>query len=691
MVSFNVGDSILAKTVFTLYKEENIRPAMRKKLLSNMQSNEAEILMDLLKAAYEDGDWKKVMDHAARIRMLDRGKESVIRQMEQSARSHLDTFRHYSDAAFKIIDNVPVNSPMDNGKLSRLKEMIKGARKQYALNPKVEILQARLAFEEILPIFSNPGNPKMRAELDKALDIIDSMEPQQAAGVRRRLVTVLTVMMNRLTNDNRYWQAVKYGRFAVRADPKRPELKTNLTAVVISGVRDYILVFIGLILTASLVFIRKVTRHVRHRKSIEKGKRQLADKHEKLALKSFEIAIRYAGTSKEKMVTRLELADYALKHGEYDVAAPLAAAGLKADPQNRKVIRILALSHSMAGHDDENALDIYRTFLKTEPDNVSVRKLMSQAYLNRGDAGKALVELRKIRQLDLHQISFLIGEYGKLLQLDPKNVTARYDLANLHADRRDVANAVIEYRTILKMDMSYFNKIVNRLRNLAEITDKKFEMHLLLADLYVGEGMWSEGLAEQKAALGLQPGNASLRQQIRKTYHYILSHLGTRTEEAIRLAEEYSSFENHSAESLKVLEGLYLKKLSIVPGDLETRYRLGEVHMYKGQFADAMQTLAPVAGNIEYKEKAWYRIGICQAKLKNIMGAIQAFQNAIANEVMSRENTEIFYNLGVAYEMVGDMARAKVIYERIFKNQPDYRDIMARMKNLGFDTPQGRF
>ena len=118
-------------------------------------------------------------------------------------------------------------------------------------------------------------------------------------------------------------------------------------------------------------------------------------------------------------------------------------------------------------------------------------------------------------------------------------------------------------------------------------------------------------------------------------------------------------------------------------GDMQLQYDLGVLQFEHGMFDEAEQTFVRVSDNPQKRRASLVYLGRCALAKNNPAKAVEYIETAI-NEMfrMDIQKREALYYLGIAYEAVGNAAKALDAYRKISANMSNYRDIQERIAAL---------
>jgi tetratricopeptide (TPR) repeat protein len=125
------------------------------------------------------------------------------------------------------------------------------------------------------------------------------------------------------------------------------------------------------------------------------------------------------------------------------------------------------------------------------------------------------------------------------------------------------------------------------------------------------------------------------------------------------------------------------------PGlDAAENYERGLVLRKAGLFQQAIEELEQAATSRTYALKAYAQIGLCHKSTGRYEQAITAFRKALqSSPVSAKETVQILYVLGRTLEMLGRTAETLEAYRWIRREDPNYRDVEQRIRQLSEGRP----
>ena len=124
------------------------------------------------------------------------------------------------------------------------------------------------------------------------------------------------------------------------------------------------------------------------------------------------------------------------------------------------------------------------------------------------------------------------------------------------------------------------------------------------------------------------------------------------------------------------------KRLERNPTDLQLRFELGEHLVNAGYFREAVAELQRARQNPNARLKAMNLLGCCYSELGMLDLAMNQLEEA-SKEILSMDaiKKEIVYNLGLAYERMGDKEKSLNCMKQIYEADYGYKDVATRVES----------
>src|SRR5262249_21483405 len=118
--------------------------------------------------------------------------------------------------------------------------------------------------------------------------------------------------------------------------------------------------------------------------------------------------------------------------------------------------------------------------------------------------------------------------------------------------------------------------------------------------------------------------------------------------------------------------------------DADTHYDLGLAYKEMGLLEEAIKEFELVRETPGREVQNHLMIGLCHVQRGKLQEAVDEFKSGLyVDGITEREALALYFELGAAYEGLGDEREALYYYEKVLKRDPRFRDIGRRIKNLG--------
>ncbi|MEO6950368.1 MAG: tetratricopeptide repeat protein [Polyangia bacterium] len=117
--------------------------------------------------------------------------------------------------------------------------------------------------------------------------------------------------------------------------------------------------------------------------------------------------------------------------------------------------------------------------------------------------------------------------------------------------------------------------------------------------------------------------------------------------------------------------------------DFETHYDLGIAYKEMGLIDDAIAEFRIVMRDTKREVQCQLMIGLCYLEKEMFTEAINQFKKGLyVEEITDPEALSLYYELGQAYEKIGDPREALYYYDKVQKREPQFRDLARRLRAL---------
>ena len=375
-------------------------------------------------------------------------------------------------------------------------------------------------------------------------------------------------------------------------------------------------------------------------------------------------------------------------------------------------------------NDPRRAVEMIERVLEDEPYNRQANLVLKQAALAAGwpeigvFALQTLLEEKAGDTKILHELGQLYHElgasekevevYNKIIEIDPTDTEAdrRGKDASAHASLTSGGWTRAEsYRDLIKdegkaVSLEQQSRLVPPDESLEEQVEEAFARHQTepnrvdlareLGSLYTRKDDLENAMAWYQYASNLtnnhDPGDAQKISELR------------RKQSEREIAEHEEFLANHGAQGplfadrsaalllakkkhAELLIDDARKRFEHNPADLQLRFELGEHLYHAGRFRDALPELQRARQNPNTRLKSMNLLGRCYGELGMLDLAAQQLEEA-AQEISSMDamKKEIVYNLGLVYELMGEVGKSIAAMKQIYQIEYGYRDVAARVE-----------
>jgi tetratricopeptide (TPR) repeat protein len=121
--------------------------------------------------------------------------------------------------------------------------------------------------------------------------------------------------------------------------------------------------------------------------------------------------------------------------------------------------------------------------------------------------------------------------------------------------------------------------------------------------------------------------------------------------------------------------------------DYRSHYDLGMAYIEMDLFSEAIREYQLAAKSPQYQVKCLEMIGLCFIKQNQPQLAIRQLSKGLSLIGTETEDSlGIKYNLGLAHEMIGDLANARTYFEDVYVVDVTFRDVSEKVRRLASTT-----
>jgi tetratricopeptide (TPR) repeat protein len=197
------------------------------------------------------------------------------------------------------------------------------------------------------------------------------------------------------------------------------------------------------------------------------------------------------------------------------------------------------------------------------------------------------------------------------------------------------------------------------------------------ADFFVSQNLFAEARNILVDLLGRYPSNPLVVGKVQELDVLERDSTGGRADDRLANAPHGSPMPSPLPEKKRpavIARGL-------TPGDAETHFDLGLAYKEMGLYDEAIKEFNMVLGTPGKTVVSHKMIGLCHAGRGKYAEAVAEFKNGLYIEGLTEdESLDLYFEIGVAHETLGDLREAMFYFEKVAKRDPRFRDVQRRLE-----------
>lgn len=378
--------------------------------------------------------------------------------------------------------------------------------------------------------------------------------------------------------------------------------------------------------------------------------------------------------------------------------------------------------------------------LEIHPDALDVHVRLRDLYAEQGDtAGTVRHSLRIAEILAESDPASAVAEVTRALEIDPDNAAALelfQRLGGVVAEHPAEGYEVQDYEGYAQGSYAteqayaggteggeygehtardaYESPVVQDSRRSADRdvasvppagTGSEIEEGLDEAEFFITQGLYDEARETLQSLLQAHPGHPLVIDRLEELEALVQAQMAPADDRSFALAEKLAEEVDNVAHSgdphfnaggemidVETVFAQFKKGVekTISPDDADTHYDLGIAYKEMGLLDDAISEFKIAAQNPKKSCLAETMIGLCNMERGDVGAAIEHFKRALQSPSKSeREEIGLYFELGNAYETVGDLSEALYFFQKVEKRDPSFRGVRERIQKLTAQMQQG--
>ncbi|HPB32182.1 MAG TPA: protein kinase, partial [Candidatus Sumerlaeota bacterium] len=392
-----------------------------------------------------------------------------------------------------------------------------------------------------------------------------------------------------------------------------------------------------------------------------------------LAMHAYEAALKL-NQNKEDIGKQL-IRTY-IENRRFESASRLAAYFLKRNPGDQDLQRLMALADLQSNKIDE-AIAEYRSILSINPRDTEALVNMALAY--------AMKKLLTDEARDIYQ---------KALSIVPDNPDLLRIMACHHISHGMIDEGLKSFDQAFNADSKCVDAIIEDCLYLLAENPDCIEVRYFLSERLLQTGRLRELLEQIQTIFESDPSQVNrilpfYDQILKNDPNNVLARIRQgvllkiigQTERALHAMEMAFNLMQNNSEVQTELTDLY--EFILEEGeDIEIRFRLGKVYMLMEQYEKAIGCFQKTAQDFRWESESIKCLGMCFVQKGMLDLALQEFKKLIIDD----ELKEILYDLALRYEAKNDLVGAKHVYRQLFAADINFKNVRERFEMLAGST-----
>ena len=359
--------------------------------------------------------------------------------------------------------------------------------------------------------------------------------------------------------------------------------------------------------------------------------------------------------------------------------------------KDKKKILDLAKKYVKKGKLEE-AIAEYEKLLTADPQDLNMRNVIGDLYIQADQIEKAIAEFKKVADFYEEKSLFAksIAIYKKINRLNPADEEAAVRLADLLAEQGFLSEAKKKYLEIAERfrNNKKTREAISSYEKVFKLDKKDYQAKLILADLCTEGGQVDRAIAEFNEVAEFKIKNKewneaedaltrarALREDDLRTLANLIEVLKEKKkkDEALDLIQEVLKKDEGNLQALSFLGTLYFedqnfkkaretfeKILSLRPKEVESRVKLGRIHIQEGKLDKAFDLYEPLVDALLKKNKDEKAIGL----LGLILATKRAHLPTLGKLASIYKSNKQLDNLELAYRAILEEYNRKNLKEK---------------------------
>lgn len=369
-----------------------------------------------------------------------------------------------------------------------------------------------------------------------------------------------------------------------------------------------------------------------------------------------------------------------LKAGKPQQAMMASEKLVQADPTNTKYAKLFAEAAAQSNYPDAAVLTL-EAVRDSNPDDISVLNWLGALYQKMGRTSSARECFERLCEIAPNDAAAL-KRLKDAMAMDSISGDGWEKAAKEGGTYRDVLKskdeaAKLEKEAKSQKSESDMDTLVADLLQKIEAEPGNINFRRALANMYIKQRNFEEGIAALQSAIKLNPGDPELERALSNAriseYKYRIDALQAAgdAEGAAAIEQELLQFKFDDLQD----------KVERYPNDLGLRYDWGVMLFENDYFNEAIQQFQLAQRNPKNRIMALYYLGLCFKEKGQYDLAMDQLKTA-SDEILVMDDTkkDVLYAQGQIAELMGDSKLAAEFYKEIYQADIGYKDVAQKIE-----------
>jgi tetratricopeptide (TPR) repeat protein len=339
----------------------------------------------------------------------------------------------------------------------------------------------------------------------------------------------------------------------------------------------------------------------------------------------------------------------------------------------------------------DSIISKFKEILDKYPDEPATLKALGRALTLKGAFSEAVDEYKKLIRFSNQYIDDAIDGFKDVLNKYPGQLHARESLGDAYFKLGRTEEALLEYLEVLKLDGNSSRSIIEKCLKMSKENPNMILVHHVLGQAYVLSGDGSSALEEAEFMIYLDKTFAPAYQIMGDAHMKMGSAAKAQSSyvDAMKLDPfNISIHKKYATSSTAILRGdieNLKKRADTDPWRLGIHLDIAKLYLLIEDFDKAIKELQIAVKDTGRAPFAYNLLGLAFIELGRFDLAAIQFERSL--ETMPKELSDISrsvrFNLGAAYEAMGNVSAAIAEYEMILAEDVEFASLQGRLKNLG--------